>query len=109
MKEFHTQFKRDAEGLGDFWKAVDAGKWEEACDALIEHYSHWPPEGKGRTKPPSGSRGCRNEVEAGGCTYQLRQHGLGLVQAAAPNAPGRRRASRRERPPSSICSRTPTP
>ena len=47
MKEFHKQFKRDAAGLESFWKAVDEQRWEDACDAIIEHYSHAEPEPKG--------------------------------------------------------------
>ena len=70
MKQFHTQFKRDAEGLGDFWKAVDAGKWEDACDRLIEHFANWPPESKGKASPRVAAW-MRNELEEGGCLYRF--------------------------------------
>ena len=69
MKEFHKQFRRDAEGLGDFWKAVDEGRWEDACDAVIEHYSHWPPEGRGAASPRV-KAWMENTNEEGGCVYK---------------------------------------
>ena len=69
MKEFCTQFKRDAPGLEEFWKAVDAQNWEEACDKLIEHFADWPPEGKGEASPRVAAW-MRNEVEAGGVIYK---------------------------------------
>ncbi|MDO8588940.1 MAG: alginate lyase family protein [Armatimonadota bacterium] len=69
MKEFHTQFKRDAAGLGEFWQAVDAGTWEEACDLMIEHFAKWPDEPKGEASPRV-SAWMNNEVEASGCIYK---------------------------------------
>ena len=69
-KEFYTQFRRDADGLADFWKAVDAQNWEQACDALIEHYSKWPPEGKGEASPRVAAW-LRNEVEGSGVIYKF--------------------------------------
>lgn len=69
MKEFYTQFRRDAPGLGEFWKAVDAQKWDEACDRLIEHFAEWPAEPKGEASPRV-AQWMNNEVEAGGCIYK---------------------------------------
>ncbi|MDO8585621.1 MAG: alginate lyase family protein [Armatimonadota bacterium] len=46
MKTFCTEFRRDADGLQDFWKAVDAQQWDAACDAIIGHYSKPEPKGK---------------------------------------------------------------
>ena len=69
MKEFHTQFRRDAKGLEEFWKAVDAQNWEAACDKLIEHFADWPPEEKGAASPRVAAW-MRNEVEAGGTLYK---------------------------------------
>jgi hypothetical protein len=69
MKEFYTQFKRDAPGLAEFWKAVDAGKWDDACDRMIEHFAEWPPEAKGEASPRV-AQWMNNEVEAGGCIYR---------------------------------------
>ena len=70
MKEFYTQFKRDAPGLEEFWKAVDAGKWEDACDRLIEHFAKWPPEQKGKASPRV-AEWMKNEITDGGALYKF--------------------------------------
>ena len=34
MKAFYPKFRRDAAGLEDFWKKIDAQDWQGACSAL---------------------------------------------------------------------------
>jgi hypothetical protein len=70
MKTFSNEFRRDAEGLGDFWKAVDAQQWDVACDAIIEHYSHAEPEAKG--KPSDRVKMWMDNTEENqGCVYKF--------------------------------------
>ncbi|MDO8585624.1 MAG: alginate lyase family protein [Armatimonadota bacterium] len=70
MKTFHKEFRRDAEGLGDFWKAVDARQWDAACDAIIEHYSHAEPEPRGDASPRV--KAWMQNVEGGeDCVYKF--------------------------------------
>ena len=91
IQDFQHHIKRDVPELADFWKAIDAKRWNDACDELIEFYAaHGEPlrkESKLGEPPPRAQRWMENRVEDGGHTYQFESSDWNW-RALEPGAPG---------------------